>query len=1108
MLRPDTLTISYDALYRGGTTFPANTKAIAFDKATGTVAAPVFSVDVSGKTGGTLNVPAGKDWEVVLKFGDHHDLPILALAAPEVLEIDYVNETLLTAGKTGAETYNTQGNVDYQLKSDGHYYLGSSAKATVQGSNTQPINLTPALDDTNHPYDTEGSLTYTKHIADATRTIATQRTLTVPKRPDALAMGNGTGQVQIDYPNETVVNATGQVVLLSPTQFATLPIETAAGADTAFAAFGWTGNSAVVVSSRTAAIAGAAFKGKISDKTVIQRPDAPTLGTSEGVMTQATQDTITFENTYGSRTLGVSGLDVDGNGLSGLPVTIAPSMAHTATGHSDDNSYEIIFTATTDAPRSKVLDFSTSVFAVEAVDFGDIIYGTLGPDLATTYPSIGVGTSQPAGNEFPASVHKKALSLKNTGDRAYWLDVQYVDSTAPTPVMKFDNQGLFAFTGADNLPDNYGGGGLQLGSVRQLLGQNIIDKKADNSDLNIILGNVAATGNWTPDLTSATGNTTGNINTAPIGLYKTRLYMAYSDYIDGASTSDASDDVTAQDVLDDPSKQPSDPAHTLLKNPSYFSALVQVNIVKAQWDKPIVATQASQATFGQDTEKLRYVITENSIGFDVVLDAEVDSAHLMISTDGGMSWFAPGFFNLPGSSYELQPGQMVRRVNLTQSSAGETIRPASTYDVRLKVVDDTNHTESETALATFWTQAATPTDKHLFVNYFTETLSFNSDYEVQHAGQVQQSGDSVTALFEAPPYPPQFTLTVMVKAKDNYPASNVATFTYDREAKPELDVTDETVYYTGIGAITSRTGDVIQVRNDGATYDGSVGVDKINLFTGIFHVRRPATATNFASEEVKVLLLPATYNVRVKAGASSDPSIGATDYSFEPAGSYLKKDTPQAYIQAFTDATFSRTGYVSQPSQVLPSGAQAFTAGTGSLVEDDKDAGSIAAFDAAVTNLANFKTNLDDTHALARQIIWGDLAGTYTVEIPAQMTWDEVDDGLTSQAETITIDAWDKVNNQSGIASDSELSVKIAANNVRTLTNTSAPMFPLTYSLAREGETTEIANGDVIHALAGTAVTDKAVTQDFRATVTAPPRVAGTYRGALTFEVSLRKVTP
>ena len=59
--------------------------------------------------------------------------------------------------------------------SGGHYYVGG-LKTLVQASNTQAISLTSALDDTSYPDNVDGKLTYTKHLAEATRMVGVSRT--------------------------------------------------------------------------------------------------------------------------------------------------------------------------------------------------------------------------------------------------------------------------------------------------------------------------------------------------------------------------------------------------------------------------------------------------------------------------------------------------------------------------------------------------------------------------------------------------------------------------------------------------------------------------------------------------------------------------------------------------------------------------------------------------------------------------------------------------------------------------------------------------------------------------------------------------------------------
>lgn len=1066
----DTITITYDASYRGGgTVFPANTTAIAFDKATGLIDGEVGDADMSGRSTATFSIPTGLDYEVILQFDSEHTLPIAILAAPDALTIDYDNENLLTAGKTGSDAYNTQGNLDYRLISGGHYYLGSSSTTTVQGSNTQPINLTPALDDTTNPYDTDGTLSYTKHITEPLRTVAVARTLTIPKRPAALSMGTGSQDVKTDYPNETVNNASGKGILLSTNDFTT-SISTAIGGTQTFATLGWTGNSAVTLSSRSAATS-TAFKGKIASDTIIERPAAPMRSDSEGISTSVSGATVTFNNNYSSNTIAVGGTTKTGTVINtgGLPATLTGGTDTTYPSHVDGNIYNFAFIATSTAPRSKFLEYSTPLL-VSSIDFGDVPYGQLGPKTATNYPSVSKGSSQSGSNTFPSGTRKQALTLENTGSSNYYLDVEY-DNT----FMKFDNQGLFGFTGSDNLPDNYGGGALGVGDFKTMVNPNTIASGAKNEGFNIILGNVDNTGNWTPNLSrinhagtgSGTPNTTGNINTAPVGLYTSRINLSYSDTVD---------------------------ANGVLQTPTDVSAEIRINIVPAQWQAPILATQASQQASGTDSHHLKYEVAQDDIAFEVVLEDEVKSSDFQISTDGGASWVTPATFDdvTSTSGYATQAGQTVRYVSLDTTSAGEPLQPASTYNVQVRLLDDGNHTQSSLVTKTFWTRQATPTNKDDFVNYFNETLDFTSAYAVTIGGTAKATGTVITGDFVGQTH---LTLDATAKAQGNYPASETATFEYDRARKPDLSVTEETIYYTGTGAISSSA--TIEARNDGADYDGTTGLSKPNLFSGLFWVRTPATTSSFASLETSVLLLPQAYNVRIKSANVLDNSIGTTGYSRESAGSlYFKKTGTQSYTSDFVDPTFSRIGFNAQASQKLAT-AEAFTKGSGSVIATDAASQTLLTAQAEV--LRKFKTNLDASNIFTRQVLWqGHEAPTYTVTIPADMTWTEASGA--AKTDTVSINAWDSSKGQRTIPQGSEIKLKLSNATVSTLTNSG---YSLNYALTLAGSPTALTGGSVIKSLTAASASATSVTQDVTTTVSGTPQVAGQYTGHITFDVAL-----
>ncbi len=1065
----DTLTITYDPAYRGGIgKFPAGTKAIAFDKKTGTVAAPVYTVDLSKLSTATLSVPAGKDWEVILKFGDNHDLPILALAAPEVLAIDYVNENLLTAGKTDEASYNTQANIDYRLKNESGYYLGTGATTTVQGSNTQPISLTPALDDATYS-DDKGQLTYTKHIAEPSRTVAVQLALDIPQRPAALTMGTASDTtIKVNYPAEKVTNDSGLAVLLSNNNFTTNIAPSTL--DSTFADLGWTGNVDMTLYSRRAAIVDTAFKGRINQTTILERPAAPVPGDNNGVSITPNGTEVTFSYNYYTDDciIQVGGTEKDGTVIDtdGLPYdSLVKDTPVTYPKHVDGNIYNFAFTATQEKPRSKLLEYSTPLL-VTSIDFGDVPYGQLGAKAATTYAPILVGMSQPAGNSFPSDIQKKALHMENTGSADYYLDVKYDGG-----VMKFDNKGLFGFTGSDNLPDNYGGGLLDSGDFETLVNPNTIASGAKDDRFNIILGEVNADGNWTPDV--PTNSTPNNINTTPVGLYTTRINLAYSATVDGNS---------------------------VLQDPIDISAEIRLNIVKAKWANPIVATQAPQTATGASGttgSKLNYSVTKNSLDFDLVLDSEIaTSSDLEVSTNNGLTWTNPTLTLGSSDDYTLSPGQVLQHISLTGLEA------ASAYTVLIRVAEDKNHTPSDTITRTFWTREAEPTNKDQFVDYYKETLNFTSDYGVTFGDKTGQTDETVTDKFDA-----NQTLTITAKtlASGNYPESEPVEFTYTRQMKPNLTPQGETVYYNGSGKIESKdTITAIEVRNEGAPYDGSTDVSKTGLFSGAYLARTPAVAPvpatpnsgRFASEEVKVLLLPAAYHVRVKSAAVVDDSIGHSDYARESGTGnlYLKKIDPQPYNAAFEDAEFSRIGYASQKS--VAEKTQTFTSGGSSVIVTD--AASDADYTTQLGILNDFKASIDSaTGALTRKITWKNHeAPTYTVTIPATIN------GSTTGANAqVTIEAWNGTSRTIPLGSTIEL--KIADGNNWVLTNAVTTM---AYSLALTAGPA-LTDNSIVKAItaegADKLVGQSAAAQGFSATVTGTPQVAGNYTGAITFEVGL-----
>lgn len=787
----DNITITYKSDYRGGgTQFPDNTTAIAYDKAQGTSAGLANTggadgkADLSDKATATFTVPAGTDYEVVLQVDTSFGLSISALAAPELLKVDYENEGVLADTD---DSYARLNAIDYNLMSGGHYYVGG-LKTLVQASNTQAISLTSALDDTSYPYNVDGKLTYTKHLADATRMVGVSRTLDIKKRRDALTHGTTTGDVQVDYLTEVVNNASGGKILLM-TASGTVAVEASNPiTSTTFASLGWTGNADLALSSRLAATSGD-FKGKVRTTTLVKRPAAPVRAENEGVSVKISGADAKFSNNYSTGMLIVTGKNDSGQALT-LSEEITARSDFDFNSHADGNIYSFVFKATTDAPRSQVLEYATPL-VVSKVDFGDVPYGELGPKTAQTGDT---GTT------------KKALRLENTGENTYYFDAVYDNNK-----MKFNNLGLFGFTNKDSF---IGYGGLleksSSNEFNTLAGKTSIAKEEVNENFTIVLGDVLdSSGNWTPvltednndDVTPGKSNLSGNINKAPVGTYTSRLNLAYS---------------TSND----------------LSGATTISSEVKINIVKAKWATPVVATQDPTVASGSDADSYNYTVTKNSLSFDVLLDEEVSASTLEVSTNG-TAWVKPTLENGTGS-VSVPAGKVLKRITLTQGSDGADIQPGTTYNVQFRVVGDSNHNQSDVVAKTFYTRMAEPTTLNAFVNYTLETLVVDTAHSVKIGSDtaVSPTGTSVTAAFEPQALAtPKLTLHVTTLAQGNYPASVAADFEYSRQAKPTLSVTDETVYNNHSGAISGTA--TIDVKNASGSYGTYTPGNTINnLYSG------------------------------------------------------------------------------------------------------------------------------------------------------------------------------------------------------------------------------------------------------------------------------------
>ncbi|MGO3573587.1 MAG: hypothetical protein ACTINU_07135 [Pseudolactococcus laudensis] len=646
--------------------------------------------------------------------------------------------------------------------------------------------------------------------------------------------------------------------------------------------------------------------------------------------------------------------------------------------------------------------------------------------------------------------------------------------------MKFNNLGLFGFTNKDSF---IGYGGLleksSSNEFNTLAGKTSIAKEEVNENFTIVLGDVLdSSGNWTPvltednndDVTPGKSNLSGNINKAPVGTYTSRLNLAYS---------------TSND----------------LSGATTISSEVKINIVKAKWATPVVATQDPTVASGSDADSYNYTVTKNSLSFDVLLDEEVSASTLEVSTNG-TAWVKPTLENGTGS-VSVPAGKVLKRITLTQGSDGADIQPGTTYNVQFRVVGDSNHNQSDVVAKTFYTRMAEPTTLNAFVNYTLETLVVDTAHSVKIGSDtaVSPTGTSVTAAFEPQALAtPKLTLHVTTLAQGNYPASVAADFEYSRQAKPTLSVTDETVYNNHSGAISGTA--TIDVKNASGSYGTYTPGNTINnLYSGEYLARTPASSTAFASEEVKVLLVPDAYNVRVKSAAVLDASIGNSNYARESDSSlYFKKTAPQDYKQAFTDATFSRIGYNSQASVAV--GSPTFTTGGDSVVMTDS--ASPSAYNTALDAYNKFLASIDtDAKALTRKITWKiHEAPTYTVTIPAL-----INGTLEGSSNDVTIKAWNGTNRT--IPLNSVIKVSVASGNSTVLTNAGTNM---AYNLKLGTSGPALTGNSLVKSITssdadGLAKTTDPAAQAFTTTVTGTPQVAGNYTGAITFEVGLTLTT-
>lgn len=594
----DTITITWNDAYRGttGGAFPQDVGVYVYDPTTGPVeTAGSYYKTKNGDKTITLYADSAKDLLVTIAFKDEFLNPINALAASEELAIDFTNEVIT---QKSDNSYDRLANIDYQLAVGGaalpSYGSGTPTK-TVQGSNTQPIKLTRALDSV--LFSEDGIFTYTKHIVDPSNTIGTPRTLTVPDRPPAPTIGTTAAHnVFINFlvnPDEAerVQNQTSSKMLLSRMSNFRVEHELAASTQTAtLQDYEWTGNRATEMFARLAATT-SNFKSKISSYIIPARHQEPYL--SSDLKVQQTDPNITFtrpgtsDPTHCSPAttvgcdLSVIATNESNQKLSDFPDAsnttactgenenrINAGCAVTYAHHTQGNTYAIAFAATQNMPRSKFLDY-TGLLHIYTVDFGDIEYGKLGPKQATAF-TIAQGAFGAVSEHVTEDgdlddgdvngVATKTVMMHNVSDTAaLWTNGLMAGDPSS---LDFEDKNVFGIFNSVNGQVglyNYGNAMLRK-DFPTIMGVNLLQQSGinpsagaitlphllkpsaqetltnPNTDLSVALGNTT-NGNWSPIFSALPDDI--NINTLPAGSYASSITTEYSDTVQSASINGA-----------------------------------------------------------------------------------------------------------------------------------------------------------------------------------------------------------------------------------------------------------------------------------------------------------------------------------------------------------------------------------------------------------------------------------------------------------------------------------------------------------------------------------------------------------------------------------------
>lgn len=306
--------------------------------------------------------------------------------------VDYVNEHIGVA----ANNYHIAGTNDYRFNDETTYHTGLN---TTGASVTSRINAEATSDNR--------TLTYTKHFNHA-KDVGVIKELSFPDRPAAPTVGTLSGNVVINYAQETLTNTMSSTPIYEVNSDIEIPGQT----NVPFSAVDWDGSVDEALSLHKSAMQEhQMFASTNTATTLVKRPSAPTIGGMNKVGADLQLTGVTPSNGPIQRT--TNGTDWTSTAITGGNLTF-PDFDGT-------NTNQIRVTATQNAPHSNAINVKNN-----EVGASDI-------NLTMTYglPETLAGNQQiDFVNSNAENVNLTALALDNPVDTPFAITPAFVGPVA------------------------------------------------------------------------------------------------------------------------------------------------------------------------------------------------------------------------------------------------------------------------------------------------------------------------------------------------------------------------------------------------------------------------------------------------------------------------------------------------------------------------------------------------------------------------------------------------------------------------------------------------------------------------------------------------------